>query len=351
MKTKMFFVAALALACAFTACKPTEEPKTQDDTQKCWKISSADGSMVNYFWGTEDAVKAEIAQYDSVEVSYEVYADATDKFACEDMNGGGSDNYPTFDGDQAGTVRLCIHIPAGSECNGIAFKGTYNGNDWSGADTYLGADFNQAAGPNECIRFQAVEGWDNWYVAEYQVMEDAFSDVNYLAGKVCLIYAGDGSWEGQAKEWNFMEDYCTVATSISGDGNVQINGRVGTAYIEVGSWNKSECVEVTKLQYHVTVIVPSCDEVVPEIIGGFDSWSGTAMTKVRDYTYEATIQAAVGEEYKFRAQGTWENQIQVYNVETGEWVDGSNMSLGEETEVAIDFSDNTMYKWTSCVVE
>ncbi len=160
---------------------------------------------------------------------------------------------PEVDEPTEGIVKFVVKIPTGSECKGVAIKGTYDGSAWSGKDTYLGADQNAQASPDSCITFKQLEG--DWYTAEYAVLKDGYvsGDVTlFLAGKVCLIYSGDGSWEGQASSWDYI-DAGSAVTSKSSDGNLQIESNTGVVYIEVKEWQKSECVTVEAEEYTLTV--------------------------------------------------------------------------------------------------
>ena len=249
----------------------------------------------------------------------------------------------------AGSVSFVINIPAGSECNGVALKGTVDGASWTGADQYLGE--NGPADPANCIKFQSIQGSKEWFYATFKLGAEAFGDdANLLAGKICLIYSGDGSWEGQAKEWEFIEDYCTADHSISGDGNIQIHG-AGLCYVQVKSWNKSECAEVVMKDRHVVLIVPEdeCGFEVPSIVGSFNSWNATEipMTLVEGRKYEATVSADASDEFKFAGSVSgWDNEIRVYDAENDELKDNNpNIQFGDETEFLLDYSTG---KWKAC---
>ncbi len=126
---------------------------------------------------------------------------------------------PEVAAPEEGFVTMVINIPAGVECNGIAFKGTMDGAAWTGADQYIGLE--GPAAPDACVKFEKIN--DTWFKATFKVGETPWGENIYLAGKICLIYSNDGSWEGQAVDWDYNEDYSTVEHSISGDGNIQVN--------------------------------------------------------------------------------------------------------------------------------
>ena len=251
------------------------------------------------------------------------------------------------DEPEEGTLRFVVEIPEGTECRGIALKGTYDGSTWSGADTYMGADFNAQMSPGECTRFELVEGTTNVYTADFQTLESGLSYNSYLhlACKICLIYTNDGSWQGQASDWELLTDECTAVAYV--DGNLCIESRTGVISAKVNSWQMSECEET--LTYNVYAMFPTCSDVTPEIVGSFNAWAGTAMTYYSDYgLWSAQISAQVGSEFKFRKTGTWEDELMYYDAEAGEWNRASNMAFGTETDVFFDFSDRSLFRWVSC---
>ncbi|MBQ7448572.1 MAG: hypothetical protein IJS73_02075 [Paludibacteraceae bacterium] len=248
-----------------------------------------------------------------------------------------------------GYVTMVIQVPEGVECNGIAFKGTLDGTAWTGADQYLGE-----AGPTDkdnCIKFAKVGDSKVWYSATFKVGTAAWGEEIYLAGKICLIYTNDGSWEGQAVDWAFVDDYSTVDHSQSSDGNIQVNGTTGKLYITVDHFQMSECA--TPQEYKVTFKTPAwCEgkEVDLEVAGSMNGWGdGTILcTKVGDQEYTATFTTTPGAEFKVRGVGGWDVEIQSYNAEKGEWGGCANNTLGEEAEVVVDYTDAELYRWSVC---
>ncbi len=267
----------------------------------------------------------------------------------------GEGSIPDLDKPADGMVRFAIHIPAGSECNGIAFKGTFDGSAWSGENTYCNAEQNAQVGPDECVKFQPIDGSDEWYTADFKLGATPWGDNSdiYMAGKICLIYTGDGSWQGQAIDWDYNEAYTTAAVSKSGDGNIQVNG-TGLVYVEIGGWQKSECVTVELKDYTINLKAPECGNYEPAIIGSFEAsnWNEAfPLTKQADGSYQIVVKAAEDDTFKFKAVGDtdWSNQIQILvkNEETGaeEWADNPDMKFGAETTINVDYSAG---KYTLC---
>ncbi|MCQ2324744.1 MAG: hypothetical protein MJZ58_00945 [Paludibacteraceae bacterium] len=211
---------------------------------------------------------------------------------------------PEIDKPAEGNVTFAIQIPEGSECNGIAIKGTIDNTNWTSTDQYLAAD-GSIVGPDKCAAFVAIPDFKNWYKTTIKVATEGWEGTdaagaavkNYLAGKICLIYTGDNGWQGQATDWKYLDSECTVALSQSSDGNFQVNGTTGIVYVTVGGWQRSECVTIPPRENFTFNI--SIEGVVPEgkmiLTGNFDekSWgdSDREMTKTCEgkYTWTGSI--------------------------------------------------------------
>ena len=262
--------------------------------------------------------------------------------------------YPEVAAPEAGYATIVINIPAGSECNGIAFKGTLDGAAWSGANTYVGLD-DANASPENCIKFAPIADAENWYQATYKMGEVG------LKGKICLIFTDDNNWQGQAVDWEIVEDYTTAEYTISSDGNIEIPAAGGLVYVMIPEWNKSECVEEVLISRKITVKVPKCDAAeAPVVIGSFVDWSlekAVAMTleEGSDDTYTATVEAYASDQFKFAgAESGWGNEIQKHTVNAEEDVDKwdglDNIKFGNDTEFNLDYSGEE-YSWKKCVEE
>lgn len=249
------------------------------------------------------------------------------------------DEWPEIDAPEDGYVTIVLKIPAGTECNGIAMKGTYDGAAWSGENTYLGLE-NSTTDAEGCIKFQSVEGSNVYYYAIFPI------DENGIQGKVCLIYTNDGSWQGQAVNWSINDEY-TTADCEQGDNLIIHTG--GLVYLNIGGWQSSECA--TPVEYNITFNVPEMcgEEVDLEICGSMNGWGGgIPLTKVTDTQYTASFMATANAEYKIRSVGSWNVEIQKYNEETGEWGGTNNLVLPEETTFVVDYSNSELYRWNVC---
>lgn len=260
--------------------------------------------------------------------------------------GGGA---PDLDAPENGKLKVVIEIPAGSECHGIALKGTFDGSAWSGENTYLGEEGAATPVDGAIYKFAAVPDYANWFVVELPASEA-------MEFKVCLIYAGDGSWQGQAEGVALHScNFSNIEPTIDGGQVKNIGANGGLLYLSMTNWQNSECETKVEHDYNVTVKVPTCADSTPEIIGDFDSWAGTALTKDGD-VWKATIHAWEGCKIKVREAGNtdWTNQIQYWdpgdpeNDVPGEWKDCGDERLGSDLNFEFDFSDPAKYKWTVC---
>lgn len=252
------------------------------------------------------------------------------------------DELPDLDKPADGVLRIVLEIPTGTECNGIALKGTFNGSEWSGENTYLGVDGAATSVDGEIYRFEAYEGSNKYYTLDLPV-GDTPSSIQF---KVCLIYAGDGSWEGQAPKADIHScNWSSVAPKVEGGQfnfeDVNPSGQI--LYINTGKWQASECVE--DVPYNITILTPAfCGtEYNLELVGSFEGWgqAPAALTKVEDGRYTVTIMTAEGAKVKVRGEGSWDIELVK---EDGEGVD--DYELGTETELTIDFSG---YFWKMCL--
>ena len=262
--------------------------------------------------------------------------------------GGGDDPQPTLNIPEVaapadGYVTIVINIPANSECNGIAFKGTRDNSSWSGKDTYVGETAVDAPAAS-CIKFAPVPNAANWYQATYKLGEGYG-----LEGKVCLIFSGDKDWNGQAVDVEIIEDYTTAEYEMSG--NLKIT-KGGLLYMKVGSWLSSECA--TLETYNLTFLVPAfCDgEFDMEVVGSFEKegWgtSPVACAKAADGKYTASVQAGPKTILKIRGKGGWDKEIQKYVAAEDKWEGCDNVELGTEKNVSVDYTDAEKFRWSHC---
>ena len=186
-----------------------------------------------------------------------------------------------------GYATIVINIPEGSECNGIAFKGTMDGTTWSSPNTYVG-ETKVNASTVECIKFAKIEGTQTWYKATYKLGTIG------LIGKICLIYPDDNYWEGQAINYSIIDAKTTANTSIDNDGNVVITNS-GLVFVKIGDWQDSKCAE------SITVRLQASSAVAWDVvklfywgdgISGYE-WPGITLNKDADGWYSYTFASSI----------------------------------------------------------
>lgn len=246
------------------------------------------------------------------------------------------------DYEEEGNFVACVHF-AGAVCNDIVFAGSYNG--W-------------ATDPTSMVKFEALEGFEGWYVAVVPVT--VVDGVEANDGKPAQL-ADDGSfsWDyqtGDVDSWELISGSVDIVAGYSGESDCKNWTSEEPNILKSLYWknNQSPCVEVVEQEYTITLKAPDCGGFEPAIIGDFNGWAeGVAMELQADGSYKAVITSSVGKGYKFKAttDTDWSNQIQhlVKNEETGEdeWKDLDNCILGEEVAVSHDFSTSE-YKYSLC---
>jgi len=362
MKMNKFFgalMAVAALAVAFTSCKPKETDVIKLKIDKMTleilesytiPVEKASGTIV---WSSSNIEIASVSEQGEVLAINEgecvitaTVGTAKANVAVTVISGGEGGDAPDLEKPADGKLQVVIEIPAGSECNGIALKGTFDGSEWSGENTYIGE--NGAATPVDgpIYKFTSIPMYENWYT----VIVDATEAMEF---KVCLIYAGDGSWQGQATGVELHPcNYSTMEPEISGDGQCKgFSANGGLLYLKIGGWQKSECVVEEEVLRTVWVTVPECGFEVPSIVGSFNDWDATAipMTLAEGNMYYAQIYAVASDEFKFAGSVSgWGNEIQMYDTENDTWNGLGNIKFGDAIEFRYDYSDPELYRWSLC---
>ncbi|MCQ2334716.1 MAG: hypothetical protein MJZ89_02635 [Paludibacteraceae bacterium] len=181
---------------------------------------------------------------------------------------------------EAGKICVILNLADGlNECNGIGLKGCLNGSDWSGENTYIGAESSQVS-RDEAIRFVSYKAGTPYYMAVFNMGEGGIN------AKVCQFFQGDSGWQGQATDVTVDTDLTTlildVDFTLSGEGQFALaaGAPAGVLVLNVGGFQKSECAAAQ----------PVATEAWIKCAG--NGWTPAQMTATGTagvFTYESTI--------------------------------------------------------------
>jgi hypothetical protein len=251
---------------------------------------------------------------------------------------------------------MCIYNDGA--CNDIVLIGTY-------------VSWDATA---ELLKFQAVEGFEGWYVVSWDDATDptdpeVIKNGGIQAKPVQLTGTGTFSWDYQlSDESELIRGAAEVNPGNPGEADIK-NIQPGIVVVDVKSWKNNPCTAVYHV-YNVTFISPDCndeDYVVPAISGGFNGWAQQAMemnelktaerqqNNLPGAVFEVSFRAAEGSEFKFRSSeewgADWTNELKAYDAENDAWNafnGGANIVLGEETNLEFDLGDPELYSWNNC---
>ncbi len=252
---------------------------------------------------------------------------------------------------EAGQVCVCIFVPADMACNDIVFTGTYN--SW-------------ASDAVSCTKFEAVEGYDGWYVVAF---EDASDDVQ---GKpVMLDVDGAFNWIYQVGAVEVIRGNVTVVAGYGTEIDLKTYSTDIPNVYAVTEWKTNPCTAVYH-NYTIAVINSTCNlYAVPFVVGGMNDWKWAQMTVNKDSTmkyqpngyYEYSFKAAEGTEYQIVngvmdetgaivIEPAWSDDSYIFVNTDGEWVrinESANLKTGEEAKIVFDLRDADSYLWGRCV--
>lgn len=239
---------------------------------------------------------------------------------------------------------ICLYFDE-QVCNDIVWAGTYN--EWA------------TGNPAEMLHFEALEGFEGWYVVE---VEDASATVQ---GKpVQLKKDGSFAWDfqsGDVDAWINMAQPGTQTASFEAG----YSGEANCTWPELGAYiyevayfkmHNSPCGEdKPKHDYTITAYLPEfCDAIAAyadsaRVMGGFDGWTdGIWMEKKIDEDFNDCWYAEIkdveeGTEFKLRfgTDGDWAVQVQLNGK------DLSNEKTGETTDIVLQF-DGEGYGFAAC---
>ena len=186
--------------------------------------------------------------------------------------------------------------------NQLVFAGSYNGYNIT---------------PEEMVKFQAIEGYEGWWKA---VITPADPDAApALEGKPCALYL-DGtfpsSWDHQ---WlNVEAGACEI---LDGEAELQVEYEVesklivaknsSVVYVRSYGFKTDPCLEPETYTVNLTASAPELPEgTTVYAVGSFNGWTAdaTPMTLANGVWTVTIDDVVMGAEYKYVANGTWDNE-------------------------------------------
>ncbi len=264
---------------------------------------------------------------------------------------------------EQGQLCVCIFVPAEMACSDVVFVGTYNRD---AADGWI-TDVNTLA------KFEAVEGYDGWYVVAVDDETAAdFQDKGIQGKPVVLDQNGTFNWQYQVG----------AATKIRG--GVEIVSGAYAGEIDLIHYTKdapnvftidalkggNPCTAIYH-NYTITVISDGCEGfAVPYLIGSMTDWGFQQMQVNVEKTQELgapvyyyNFKCAEGMEYQvvsglmgadgtIAAEPAWSDETYLQKLVDDVWVrmpgvSGDNQLTGTEAEILIDVRAADL-RWARC---
>ncbi len=250
-------------------------------------------------------------------------------------------------------VVLCLYFDS-VPCNPVVLAGNYDANaEWS-------------LDPEKAKVFKALAGFEGWYAVEFPYKEGVMAKPVQLKQKADESY-DITCWDfqsGDPNAWVAMDGSLEAKISLENGNESKVEYPSVGAYIyELKYWkaHKSPCVYIPKYNYTIYLFDPECEsnDFAPAIIGDFDSWKGTPMSKTiyqGDECYMYVITDEADHKIKFREASTndWSNQLQ-WKDSLGNWQNFADYMLpkvvtGTDTILVFDYYDPEQFRYPLCGV-
>ena len=255
-----------------------------------------------------------------------------------------------------GKVCACFYVPANMACNNIVVTGQFNG--WSSIVA-------------ECAPAVPVEGYDGWYVASFDPVEQSeFYGVS--AKPIMLDVDGNFNWDYQiGAATSIRGGVQVVQGAYAGEIDLITYGTDAPNVFTVDAWKNNPCTAIYH-NYTVTVVSAGCDDrVVPYLVGAMNGWTFQQMqynaAKTADNngvpTYDITFKAAEGTAYQIvsgklndagemEVQPGWYDDAYMQMLVDGTWgripgEDGDNFLTHEEANIFWDLRLENL-RWARC---
>ena len=263
---------------------------------------------------------------------------------------------------EQGNVCVCFYVPAEMNCNDIVLTGSFNG--WS---TKI----------EDCVKVEAVEGYDGWYVASFEPEAEPDVEKGVQAKPIMTDIDGNFNWDYQVGTATKIRGGVEVVKgSFEGQIDLINYGIDAPNVFTVDSWLQNPCTAIYH-NYTITVVSAGCDGyVVPFLVGSMNNWTFQKMTldvaKTQEYqipTYYISFKAAEGTPYqivsgKMDGEGVvptegedapaWNDNayLQKYIDSLSMWVrypgeEGDNTLTHEEANIVYDLRAEDL-RWARC---
>ena len=199
---------------------------------------------------------------------------------------------------EAGQLCVCVFVPAEMACSDVVFVGTYNRDASDGWITDV----------NTLAKFEAVEGYDGWYVVAVDDETPADFQEKGIQGKpVILDQNGEFNWQYQIGAGTVIRGGAQiVAGQYSGEVDIINYSKASPNVYTIDALKGGNPCTAVYHNYTVTVISDGCDGLaVPFLIGSMTNWTFQQMQVNVEKTMElgvpvyfTTFKCAEGMEYQ-----------------------------------------------------
>ena len=259
-----------------------------------------------------------------------------------------------------GNVCVCIFVPADMACFDVVLVGSFYADE---SKAWLTSPVSALP------KFEAVEGYDGWYVASFEPEAEPDAEKGIQAKPVMLDVDGNFNWEYQIGSATTVRGGAQIVQgAYAGEIDIINYGADAPNVFTVDSWKSNPCTAVYH-NYTVTVISDGCGGYVwPYIIGGMNNWGSPSalqldVQKTQEYqvpTYSLSFKAAEGTPYQILSglmgetgeieeEPGWYDDAYLEVLVNGTWTryEPSNSFLGENANVLYDLREDTI-RWARC---
>ena len=266
---------------------------------------------------------------------------------------------------EPGQVCVCLYVPGDMACYDVVLVGSFHADE----------NKNWLTTPvSDLPKFEAVEGYDGWYVVSYTPEAEPDTEKGMQAKPVMLDADGNFNWEYQIGAATAIRGGVTVSKGLyEGEIDLINYGTDAPNVFTVDAWKQNPCTAVYH-NYTITVINDGCNGLtIPFIVGGMNTWTFQQMqldvTKTQELgapVYYYSFKGAEGAPYQIVSAGMdpetglvdstaapgWVDEAYLQVLVDGVWgrYQPGNSFTGEVANIVYDLRVDTM-RWARCVNE